>query len=88
VIFTKEIQLGKKKNVKRESYEKQKVPESIFLTIISPPGAVLRIRDAYTDQNFSIPDAESGSRVKKIQDPHQRINVFVIQKVVSKLWEI
>ena len=80
--------IRKEKNVKRESYEKQKVPESIFLTIISPPGAVLRIRDAYTDQNFSIPDAESGSRVKKIQDPLQRLNVFVIQKVVSKLWEI
>ncbi len=38
------------------------------------------------DPNFSIPDP--GSRVKKIPDPHQRITVFLTQKIVSNLSEI
>ncbi len=56
------------------------------------------IVDSSVDPNFSIPDPESkGFRIpdpesKRFQildpDPHQRIEVFLTQKIVSKLSEI
>jgi hypothetical protein len=45
--------------------------------------AVLRIRDVYPGSEFFHP----GSQVKKIPDPHKRIEVFLTQKVVFKLSE-
>jgi hypothetical protein len=49
---------------------------------------VLRFRDVYPDPNLSSPDP--GSKVKNIPDldPHQGIQVFLIQKIVSKLPEM
>jgi hypothetical protein len=44
---------------------------------------VLRIRDVYPGPEFFHP----GFRVKKITDPHQKIQVFLTQKNVSKLLE-
>jgi hypothetical protein len=51
-------------------------------TNVADPGCLSQIR------NFCIPDP--GSKVKKIPDPdpHQRMEVFLTQQIVSKLSEI
>ncbi len=66
----------------------EKCQSPYFWRLFPHPGQCCGYGMLLPIQIFFIPDAESGSRVKKIQDPLQRLNVFVIQKVVSKLWEI
>jgi hypothetical protein len=56
-----------------------------YLLSIFEQKSVLRIPDVYPGSEFFYP----GPRVKKIPDldPHQRIFVFLTQKIVSKLSE-